>query len=803
MLKTYCKIAWRTALRNRSFTAISLGSLVLGITMFFFISLWVKDELSYDAEYADQPNVFRLETTLILPDGQTDKMATVGWPVGRALQAQYPEIEHLTYVREWHPIIKTPQRRFYEKALYADEQFFSVLNYSLQEGSKANALKEPYSVVISPDAKERYFGNGEALGKILMVHDTIPFKVTGVLAPMPANSHLSFDMIASFSSYCSMDPESCQQEFAKGWFDINMYNYVRLRKDASPIATTARISNLVQVAGAAEVKATGFKSTLSLRPVKDIYLYSGMRTARGELGNIRTLQFFLAIGIFILVIACLNFINLSTARSVERAKEIGIQKVLGNSRGRLIGQFLTEAAILCSIAALLSIILLVALLPLYNNFSGKSFTVPTLLSPGNLLLLTGIITVLVPLAGFYPAWVLSSFKPIKVLKGRFSHSTSGTLLRQSLVVLQFVISAGFIMCTAIMWQQMRFMQTQELGFKTDNMLLVDVTTIPWVQRHDKAELFKKELMRRNGSRSITAAGAIPGRTGWDGQFAYPEGKPKEESVIVEYITTDHDYVKTIGLPMIAGRDFLPNSEADTKQSFIINEAAVQTFGWGTPQQAIGKKLQTSGKDGVVVGVVKNYHQHGLQSKIGPVVLSPVGYISVFALRFDNISPAQAIANAEAVWKEVYQDYPFYYRFMDEDFQLQYSKEEKLRSFFGIAAGLSILIGCLGLLGLIIYTAHKRVREIGIRKVLGAGVHNIVSLLSLDLLKLVGIAIVLAIPIAWWVMDGWLQQFAFRIHIQWWVFAASAAGALVIALLTISVQALKAALTNPVKNLRAD
>ena len=803
MFKTYFKIAWRTALRNRSFTAISLGSLVLGITLFFLISLWVKDEMAYDADFAGQEQVCRVETNLIRPDGKPSNMSSVGWPVGKTLKAQYPEIEHLTYLRDWRPIVNFKENRFYEDALMADEHFFSVFGYQLQEGNPATALNQPFNVVITQAIKEKYFGKGEALGKILMVNDTVPYKVTGVFAALPTASHLRFDMIGSFATSCSLNPGFCEEELAEGWFDINVYNYVRLNKQASATATTAKIKNLVQVAGQKAVAESGFKATLSLRPVKDIYLYSGMSTAQGTVGNIKTIQLFLAIGIFILLIACLNFINLSTARSIERAKEIGIQKVLGNDRPKLIIQFLTEAAVLCTIAAVISLLLMVALLPAFNTFSGKSFTAGSLLTINNLLLLSAIIVVLVPLAGFYPAWVLSSFKPIKVLKGSFSHTTSGILLRKSLVVLQFVISAGFIMCTLIMWQQMKYMQQQDLGFDKNSMLIVDVLKVPWQPRHDKADVFKSELLRKTGIRNITSAGAVPGRSGWAGQFAYPEGKTKEQALVVEYITTDHNYVKTIGLPLVAGRDFLPDSKADVKGSFLINETAVKTFGWGSAQNALGKKLSTSGKDGVVVGVLKDYHQHGLQKEINPVVLSPVSFISVFAFRYEGITHAQAVAHLQAVWEDVFKGYPLEYRFMDEDFQRQYSKEDKLRSFFGLAAGLSVFIGCLGLLGLIIYTAQKRVREIGVRKVLGAGIGNIVALLSTDLLKLVIIAILLAVPIAWWTMDQWLQNFAYRVQITWKVFALAAAIALLIAMITISFRAIRAALANPVKSLRSE
>jgi putative ABC transport system permease protein len=801
MFKTYFKIAWRNAIKNRSFTLISMSSLVLGITLFFFISLWVKDEMGYDTHFPDADRVFRLETTLITPQGKTDNTPSVGWPIGKVL-ATYPEVEHLTYVKNWQPVISFNEAHFYEDALYADNQFFNVFGYRLQQGNPATALSAPFSIVITPELKEKYFGKEDAIGKELEMNHEL-YKVTGVFAPLPVNSHLKFDMIGSFSSFCAINPEECKDEFTKGWFDINIYNYVKLRQTASALTTGAKIKDLVQQAGKEAVTETGFKAALSLRPVKDVYLYSGMRTAKGTVGNISTVKLFLVIGIFILLIACLNFINLSTARSMERAKETGIQKVLGNSRRRLIVQFLTETALLCTIAAIISIILMVALLPVFNNFTGKVFTIGSLLSASNLLLLSGIVLVLTPLAGFYPALVLSSFKPIVVLKGNFSRTASGALLRKSLVVIQFVIATGFLMCTLIMWKQMRFMQTQNLGFDQNKILIADVTKVPWVLRHNKAGVFKAALLQQKGMEQATACQAVPGRSGWDGQFAYPEGKPKDQGLVVEYIPVDADYVKTIGLTVVAGRDFLPNSQADVEGSFVINEAAVKTLGFKTPQNALGKRLSTSGKDGIVVGVLKDYHQHGLQSNINAVVLSPVSFINMVAVRYGNVQPKQAVASLQTAWDKVFKGYPMEYRFMDEDFQRQYSKEESLQSFFGLAALLSVVIGCLGLLGLIIYTAQRRIKEIGVRKVLGAGIGNIAALLSIDLLKLILIAVVLAIPFAWWAMQVWLQNFAFRVNVGWSVFALSSLAAILVALVTISFQAIKAALANPVKSLRSE
>ena len=694
-------MSWRNAIRNRSFTLITLCSLILGITLFFLISIWVRDELSYDTHFKSPERICRVETKMQNTDGTSGNMPTVGWPVGRHLLAKYPEVEAVTYMRNWWPIIKFKGNYLYEDAMLADKSFFDVFGYELLEGDPATALEAPYSLVISSALKEKYFGKEAAIGKVLMISDTVPYTITGIFKDLPAASHLRFDMLGSFATVCAMYPKDCEKQFVSGWFDLNVYNYVKLRNTATVGIVESKIRDLVLEAGKETVKATGFKATLGLRPVGDIYLYSGMPTGKGTVGSITSIKLLLAIGIFILLIACLNFINLSTAKSVERAKEIGVQKVLGNNRRRLILQFLTEAACLCVLAAIVSAGLMVLLLPLFNEFTGKAFTIASVFSVRNSIMLTGIVVVLVPLAGFYPAWVMSSFRPIIVLKGNFQHSSSGTFLRKALVVTQFVISAGFIMSTIIMWQQVTFMQKQELGFDKDNILLVNLDKLPWKLRHNGSDVFKSSMLGDAGVKYVTACGAVPGRTGWDGQFAYPEGRSKDESLSVEYISVDADYLRTIGLELKAGRDFLAGSKADEEEAFIINETAVQYFGWGDANKALGKKLSTSGKDGKVVGVVKDYHQHGLQEQIRAVVLSPLHSISFFAIRYDGIAPRQVIAHAQAAWDKVYKGFPIEYRFLDEDYQRQYMREEKHRGFIGLAAILSVVIGCLGLLGLVI------------------------------------------------------------------------------------------------------
>lgn len=801
MVKNYIKIALRNATKNGKHTAISLASLILGLVFSLLITVWVKDELSYDKGFKDADKIYRVETNTIA-NGTNTPLPTVGWPVGMALKTEYPEIAHLTYIALWKPIITFKGLKFYEDAFYADSSFFSVFGYELAEGNTANALKEPFSLVISEKLKEKYFADGNAIGKVLMLNDTIPYKITGVFKDLSKRSHLKFDMIGSFASYCSLRPEDCQREFASGWFDVNVFNYVKLKDNVDGAGFSQKIKDLVLRDGKAVVEASGFKCTLMLRPIEDIYLKSGMSTGNLALGNIKMVRLFILIGIFILVIACLNFINLTTAKSIERAKEIGVKKVLGIAKGSLIIQFLFETALMCLAALIISMVTISFLVPLFNQFTGKDVSLPDLFSISNLLLMFIIVTAVIPLAGFYPAWVLSSFRPIRVLKGSFAHTSSGEWLRKGLVIFQFAISVTFIVSTFIILKQMRFMDQQDLGFDKERVLLVTTDKVPRRLVFSNAQVYKNEVLRMPGIITVTACAAVPGRIGWDSQYAIPEGRSKEQASIVEYIPVDDDYVKTLGFKFASGRDFIKGDVSDQKNNLIINESAATAFGWNSAN-AIGKRLATSGKDGIVIGVLKNYHQHGLQETIKPVVLGEDSYASMFAIRYHGSDPTQPINAVKDTWKRIFPGYQVDYKFMDADFQAQYQKDEQFKILFELAAALSILIASLGLLGLAIFSAQKRIKEIGIRKVLGASIFNITVMLSSDFIKLIIISIILATPVAWFSMNNWLQNYAYRTNIPWWLFPLAGLVAILIALLTICFQSVKAALTNPVKSLKSE
>ena len=803
MLRTYLKIAWRNLTKHKLFSVINIVGLAIGIGCSFLISLWVRDEYSFDRFLPNANRVFRLESTTTSPDGSQHQLAAVGWPVGKSLQEEYPQVEQLTYVKGWNPQLKNKGTYATEVGLMADEHFLAVLGYQLAQGNPNTALAEPFTVILSPEAEEKYFGKGKGMGKVLMVNDTLPHRVTGIFKALPAQSHLKFSLVRSLASLHTLYPEDMAYEYASGWFDLNVANYVLLKPGVDAVAFAAKIKPFVRQRAQKVIKETGMNSTLQLRPLTDVYLKSGMPTESGPVGSAQLLYLFSAISLFILLIASLNVINLSTARAIERAKEVGVKKVLGVTKVQLVGQFLLEAAVVCILATLLGIFLAVLGLPWFSDFTGKDLAYSMLLSPFSLWLLVIILFALIPLTGFYPAWLLTAYQPITVLKGDFSRSSQGIFLRKVLVIGQFIVAVCLISCTGVAWQQVQFMQQQPLGFDQHHVILVDLKDVAVQGRTGLATSLRQELLKSGQVGQATACNAVPGQSGWVGQFAFGDGNQTGKGILVEHIPIDAAYTKTLHLSLRAGRDFLADNKADEKDAFLVNETAVKTFGWSSPEQAIGKKLSVSGINGQVVGVLKNYHQHSLQETIHPLVMNLMPVYKVVALRYTGNDPAPAVSHLRAVWAKLFPGYSLNYAYLDATFEQQYRREQRLIQTFSVAAGLAIFIGCMGVFGLATFTAKQRTKEIGVRKVLGASVINLIALLAKDFLKLVLLAIGLAIPLAWYVLHQWLQSFAYRVELSGWVFALAGLLAIGITLLTVSMQSIRAALVNPVKSLRAE
>ncbi|AUD04169.1 FtsX-like permease family protein [Spirosoma pollinicola] len=803
MIRTYLKIAWRSIRKHKLVSGINMLGLAIGISCSFFVSVWVLDELRYDRFLPNANRVFRLESITTARDGSQRQLPSVGWPVGKTLQSDYPEVEQLTYVKGWNPQLKLKGMYGQETGLMADEHFLSVLGYELAEGNPQTALKDPFSVILSPQAEEKYFGKGRGMGQILMVNDTLPHRVTGIFKNLPTHAHLRFSMVRSLASLHSLYPEDMTYEYASGWFDLNVVNYVLLKSGTNPGAFANKIKDLVSQRGQAMSRETGMSSTLQLRPVTDIYLHSGMPTENGPVGSAQSLYLFSAIGLFMLLIASLNVINLTTAQATQRAKEVGVKKVLGVAKAQLVGQFLTEAALICLLATAGGILLILLGLPTFNAFTGKAISYSALFSPLTAGLLTGFLALLIPLTGFYPAWVLTRYEPITVLRGFFAHSTQGAVLRKALVVGQFTVAVFLISATIVAWQQIQFMRKQPLGFDQHKVILVDLKEVAARSRNELAASLRNELIKSPHITEATACNAVPGQSGWTGQFATGDGNQAGKGVLVEHIPVDAAYLPTLQLRVAAGRNFSADNKADETESFLINEMSVKAFGWSSSQQALGKKLAVSGVNGKVIGVIRNYHQHSLQETIHPVVMNQMPVYRVVAFRYAGQSPAVAVTYLTTVWEKLFPAYSLNYSYLDNAFGQQYLAEQRLLQTFSVAACLAIFICCMGLFGLATFTAKRRTKEIGVRKVLGASLSHLVLLLAKDFLKLVLIALLLASPLAWFMLQRWLQDFAYRIELSVWVFAVTSLLALGIAFLTVSVQSIRAALLNPVKSLRSE
>ena len=670
------------------------------------------------------------------------------------------------------------------------------------------ALAEPNSVVITENIANKYFNSTNVLGKTLRFDNRNDFKITGVIKAVPENSHFNFDFFVSLAGV-----DEARQNI---WLSFNFNTYLLLRKDADVGSFQRKFDEMLekymfpQAMELLKINAEDFKKSgnyvnLSLVPLTDIHLHSDRIAELAPNSDVQVVYIFSIIAIFILLVACVNFMNLSTARSANRAKEVGIRKVLGTQRKNLVTQFLTEAVVMSLIAFVFAIAIALLLLPYLNQLALKNLTLSVQEHPVLLPVLIGFAIIVGLLAGSYPAWYLSAFRPIQVLKGTLAGGFKRSYLRSSLVVFQFFISIVLIISTIIIYNQLNYIRNKKIGFNKEQVILVRDAYV----LDKKAETFKQEVLKYPEILSGTKSGYLPvSNSGRDNESLFPEGQiENDKAVSTQVWTVDHDYVKTMGMQIVGGRDF--NREFPTDSSAIIlNETAVKLFGFsGNP---IGRKVTEledlnakTTRDYTVIGVVKNFNFESLRQNIGSLVMKIGNNAGTISFRMKTTDMAQTINRIKTTWKNIAPNEPFTYSFLNEEFENMYRSEQRSGKIFISFAVLAILIACLGLFGLAAYAAEQRTKEIGIRKVLGATVSNIVSMLSKDFLKLVLIASLIAFPVAWWFMNKWLEDFAYRIHISWWVFVLASFVSIFIAIITVSFQAIKAALANPVKNLRTE
>jgi putative ABC transport system permease protein len=807
MIKNYLKVALRNLWKNKGFSAINIFGLASGLSICLLILFYVTNELGYDQYNVKSDRIYRVDGDLLFGGNHFD-LAQAPDPMGAELKANFPQVEQYVRFRDHGGIMvkKGNQNIEEDKVILADSTVFSVFSLPMIAGNPSEALKQPNSVVITESIAKKYFNSTEAVGKTMIFGDTGYYKITGVIKDIPKQSHFHYDFFISM--YGQLRPYEINQ-----WASNNFNTYVVLKKGVdekqfSKLLDPFVMKHVAPVFQSMNVTPEQFKAQgnylhYTLMPLTNIHLYSNKTGELEANGNIQYVYIFSLIAFFILLIACVNFMNLSTARSANRAKEVGVRKVLGSLRKNLIMQFLAESVMISFVSLLLALLIAALLLPYFNQLSGKDMTLDLFLQPWLLPVALVLMMVVGLIAGSYPAFYLSSFKPVLVLKGKLANGFKSSWLRSGLVIFQFCISIMLVIGTMVIYYQLNYIRQKDVGFDRSQVLIIKNTN---ALGHN-ATAFKDEVRRLHGVKNATMTGSLP-TSGWRNDSPlFPDASGDiKKAVSTQIWQVDENYIPTLGMQMAQGRNFSPDFPTDSS-GIIINEAAAKLFGL---QDAVNTPLYFMQNFPVkdftkyhIIGLVKDFNFKSLRAVVTPLcfILQPQNQNIVF--RIQSADMPGLIASIESEFKKMAPDQPFSYSFMDEDFNNLYSNEQRMGTMSVSFSILAILIACLGLLGLITFAAEQRSKEIGIRKVLGAGGRDIIVMLSKDFLKLVLIASLIAIPLSWWAMNKWLQEFAYRIQISWWILAAATSLALIIAMATIFYQALKAALANPVKSLRAE
>jgi putative ABC transport system permease protein len=782
MIRNYFKIAWRNLVRNKAFSFINIVGLAFGLTCCLLLVLYLNHELSYDKFQTKGNRIARVIMEYSFSGGEKNKGNYTSTKVFPSFKTNFPEVED--GVRMWFDdeLVKYGEKLFHEKQfMYADSTFFNLFSFKLLKGDPQQVLKAPKMVVLTTTTAKKYFGDENPLGKIILIGSAQdPFEVTGVMEDCPSNSQMKFDFLASFSTLGAAQQDT--------YFNANYTTYLLL-KDKSSIASLQKKIGPFMKKEVATGYDPGTYINYELEPYTRVHLYSKFDGFEPN-NNINYIYIIAAITLLILAIACFTYINLGTARSVERAKEVGIRKVSGAVGNQVFWQFICESLLVTLFSLLIASLLAAVLLPSFNRLAGKNLAASLLLQPAIIGVAAGIVIIISVLAGSYPAFILSRFQPVRVLKGSFKNNSSAVWLRKSLIVFQFSICIFLIAATFIIQQQLRFIQQKEMGYNREHVIVMGIDQ----KIIDKIDVFKAELKTNPNIVAVSKAQNTPVRI-VGGYSMYRADQSEAQSMSVKACPVDDEYIRVNSIEILAGtnlskQDLLDANKDDyTKNYFhyILNESAVKALGWKL-EEAIGKKMfMGSHRPGIVKAVIKDFHFASLHTPIEP----------------SGNQLATVIPFLETKWKKLAPHRPFEYRFMDEDFEKLYTAELKMGVVFNIFSGLAILLACIGLFGLSAYSAQQRIKEIGVRKVLGASVRGLVALLSKDFIKLVCLSIVIATPIAWWAMNKWLEGFSYRINISWWMFAVAGMVSLLIAFATVSFQAIRAALSNPVKSLRTE
>lgn len=805
MFRNYFKTALRNIFRHKGYSVINMTGLAIGLACSLLILIYIQDELSYDAYNEKADRIYRVAGAIMF-GGRDFKLATVPAPMAKTLVNDYPEVENAVRFRDaGSRVVSYGENNFKERALiFSDPEFFELFAIPLLAGDPEIALKKPYTIILSKKTAQKYFGQENPVGKVLKLDNEDDYMVTGIFDNIPHNSHFHFDLIASMASL--------DESRSPIWLNNNFNTYILLNKHAHPNSLEAKFPELIKKYMAPQVEQALGKSldelvksgsanvSFYLQPLRDIHLHSGLEGELEPNSDIKYVYIFSAIALFILILAAINFMNLSTARSAGRAKEVGIRKVMGSPRSSLIKQFLGESLLLSFISMFIAALLVILAIPYFNNLAGKVFEAADFFN-GEMILLTVVITLLTGfLAGVYPAFFISAFKPINVLTGELKSGVKSGFLRRTLVVFQFAVSIILIIGTLVVMNQLHYIQNKDLGYDKEQVLILQDTHLLGSQ----AETFKNEMLKHPQVQYASISSFLPVPSSRSLISLFPEGKlGSKDSTSMQNWIVDYDYIKTLGMKIVKGRNFSRDFSTDTS-AVIINQKAAEQFGWNEPiDKKVGKIVSDKGdvKMYTVIGVVENFHFDSLKNNIGPLAMFLGESTKMISFRINAEDIPGTIDLLRDKWKTFLPHQSFEYYFLDEKFAETYRAEQRIGKIFGTFTVLAILISSLGLFGLAAFIAEQRTKEIGIRKVLGAAVSSIIGLLSREFVILVGIANIIAWPIAYFIMNKWLQDFAYKAPLSIWLFLAAGITAVIIALLTTTFQAIKAALSDPIKSLR--
>jgi putative ABC transport system permease protein len=808
MFINYMKVAWRNIIRKKGFSFINITGLAIGMTVCLLILLFVQYELSYDTYHKNAEDLYRLERQWLSPDGSVrGGFASLAPSFVVFLEKEFPEIENAVRI---YPVetalVSVGDTHYVEKRIYfAEEDIFDVFSISLIKGDSKTALAEPDGLVISQSVARKYFGDENPIGKQMKLDQTYFFQVTGVMEDTPSNTHAYFDFLAPYLALKGLQGTGERDYFhgTRNFSDNVTFAYVRFAPGTDPEAVKAKIPDFLdRILGTRKdedgnIVPASQGNTILLRKVTDIHLHSHTSKELEANGDIRYVNLFTIIALFVLIIACINFMNLSTARATQRAREVGLRKVVGANRRRLTAQFMGESLVVSLMAIVLALALVGLLLPAFNAFSNRDIGFGLLFNPVGWLTVLGVFFLTGIVSGLYPALYLSAFRPAAILRGELTRGTRGALMRKVLVIFQFGISVALIVGVGVVFKQMRFLQNADLGFDRENIIMLRADQVikqNWQEFKQQLTgsphiLFATLSKRAPTGRLLDSPGF---RTEVNGQvLTSPFSMPHNR--------VEHDFFKTYGMEIIAGRDFSIDYPTDANKAFILNETAVRRLGLERPEDAVGMPMSTFAPflNGNVIGVVKDFNYESMHHEVIPIItyIQPVQANTV-SIRIVSGRIKEALRDAEVVWKRFNPEYPFQFDFLDDRIAEQYRNEERMMQMFGYFSLLAIFIACLGLFGLASFMAEKRTKEIGIRKVLGASLANIIVLLSREFTILVLIGNIIAWPVAYLAMHGWLNNFAYKTSIGWVVFLLAGVVTLLISLLTVSYQAIRAALTDP-------